>query len=155
VVTFHEASMDDAARLYQWRVDSDTADSSIAPPPASFDEHCEWLATVLRDPLVALYVGYDGSRGVPVGTVRLDRRGGGEAEISITVAPDERGRGYSHDLIAYGIEAAGNVRVVARVKASNARSLRAFRALGFSAQTDGELLRLVREPAPARRGADA
>ena len=126
----------------------ETVRQSTAPPPGSLDEQRLWLERVLLDADVALYVAYDDERGVDVGTVRLDRRGDGEAEMSITVDPDERGRGYSRDLIARGIEAAGNVRVVARIKPGNTRSLRAFRALGFDGREDvtGGLLRLVREP---------
>jgi RimJ/RimL family protein N-acetyltransferase len=89
--------------------------------------------------------------------VRIDRRTAGEAEISITVAPEQRGRGYARDLISGGIAAAGELRIVARIKPENARSLRAFRALGFVGDTangDG-LIRLVHEPAALDRSAGA
>lgn len=155
MVRLRRARADDAARLYTWRVDAETARQSTAPPPDSLDEQRRWLDRVLRDADVALYVAYDDERGVDIGTVRLDRRSDREAEMSITVDPDERGRGYSHDLIARGIEAAGNVRIVARVKAGNVRSLRAFRALGFDGREDGELVQLVHEPAGVNHGADA
>ena len=151
-VTLRLAALGDAALLYAWRVDADTVRQSIAPPPASFDEHSAWLTDQLRDPDVALYVAYDDERGIDVGTLRIDRRGG-ESELSITVAPGQRGRGYSHDLIASGIRAAADSRIVARVKPDNVRSLRAFRALGFSIEDDGGggLVRLVHEAAPAGR----
>ena len=145
--------MDDAARLYGWRVDSETVKQSIAPPPASFDAHRTWLAGALHDPAISLFVAYDEDRGVDVGVVRIDRRAEDEVEVSLTIDPDQRGRGYSHDLIARGLEAAVGVRVVARVKAANVRSLRAFRALGFRDDGVGELVRLVHDPAPVERGA--
>jgi RimJ/RimL family protein N-acetyltransferase len=147
--------MKDAARLYDWRIDAETVRNSIAPPPGSFDAHCVWLENVLRDPLVALFIAYDPERRVHVGCVRIDRRSDEEAEMSITVDPEQRGRRYSYDLIARGIEAAGSVRVLARVKESNLASLRAFSALGFSGGKEGDLLRLVREPAPVHGEADA
>src|SRR5262245_46881674 len=157
MVKLRRARPDDAARLYEWRVDAETMRQSSAPPPESLDDQRKWLDRVLRDSDVALYVAYDDQRGVDVGTVRLDRRSEGEAEMSITVDPGERGRGYSHDLIARGIEAAGNIRIVARVKPENVRSLRAFRALGFDGRedADGELVRLVHEPADMSPRADA
>jgi RimJ/RimL family protein N-acetyltransferase len=149
VVTLRPAVLHDAALLYAWRVDGDTARQSVAPPPASLEDHSEWLAVQLRDPRVALYVAHDDERGCDVGTLRIDRRQSGEMELSITVAPEQRGRGYSHDLIACGIRAAGDIRIVARVKPDNVRSLRAFRALGFTVvDDDGALVRLVHEPAP-------
>jgi UDP-2,4-diacetamido-2,4,6-trideoxy-beta-L-altropyranose hydrolase len=156
-VALRRATMADAAALYRWRIDSETVRNSIAPPPASIDDHRAWLETALRNPHLALYVATDGARHVDIGSVRIDRRNDGEAEISITVDPDERGRGYSHDLIASGLEAAGDVRVVARVKRANDRSLRAFRALGFRVGDTAadDLLWLVHEPVRAARGVHA
>jgi RimJ/RimL family protein N-acetyltransferase len=141
--------MDDAPRLYAWRTDAETVKQSIAPPPASLEAHRTWLAGALHDPDVSLYVAYDEERQVDVGSVRIHRRSEDEVEMSITVDPDQRGRGYSHDLIARGLEASGGARVVARVKAGNARSLRAFRALGFRDDGSGELVRLVHERSSA------
>jgi RimJ/RimL family protein N-acetyltransferase len=156
MVSLRQAEIVDAAPLYRWRIDADTVRHSLAPPPASLDEHRGWLEALLREPAVALYVAHDDERGVDVGTVRLDRRGGGEAEMSITVAPDERGRGYARQLIARGLEAAAGCRVIARVKADNLRSLRAFAALGFAtAGSDDGLVRLVHAPAAAGPGANA
>ena len=157
MVRLRQARADDAAQLYRWRVDVETERQSIAPPPESFDGHRRWLDRVLDDSDVALYIAYDDERAVDVGTVRIDRRGDREAEISITVDPGQRGRGYSRELIARGIEAAGDVRVVARVKPENIRSLRAFRALGFDGPEDGhgELVRLVRARANLTERTDA
>src|SRR5437016_2741158 len=138
MVRLRRACTDDAPRLYWWRVDLETVRQSTAPPPDSLDEQRAWLDRVLQHSDVALYVGYDDDRGVDVGTVRLDRRADGEAEMSITVAPEQRGNGYSHELIARGLEAAGNIRVVARIKPGNIRSLRAFRALGFDGCADDQ-----------------
>jgi RimJ/RimL family protein N-acetyltransferase len=156
VVTLRPAAPQDAALLYAWRVDADTARQSVAPPPTSLDDHRAWLEAQLRDPRVALYVGYDDERRVEVGTLRIDRHAGDEIELSITVAPEQRGRGYSHDLIACGIRAAAGNRIVARVKPDNVRSLRAFRALGFDrVDGGGDLVRLVHEPASTAGGAKA
>jgi RimJ/RimL family protein N-acetyltransferase len=153
MVRLRDAAAGDAEQLYAWRVDEETVRQSVAPPPASLDEHRRWLDEVLRDSEVALFVAHDEERGVDVGAVRIERRTGGEVEMSITVAPEQRGRGYARDLISCGLAAAGRVRIVARVKSGNLRSLRAFRALGFDgdrANGDG-LVRLVHEPTASDR----
>ena len=65
---------------------------------------------------------------------------------------------HDHALeLARGLEAAGNIRVVARIKPGNIRSLRAFRALGFDGCADDqdELVQLVHEPAGIIPRADA
>jgi RimJ/RimL family protein N-acetyltransferase len=155
VLTLRPAGAEDAAQLYAWRMDAETAEQSVAPPPPSFAAHREWLDAQLHDPRVALLVGHDLERRVDVGVVRLERRDD-ETELSITVAPDQRGRGYSHHLIARGVEAAGPVRVVARVKPRNERSLRAFRSSGFaSGQEHDGLVWLVHDAASTVRGARA
>lgn len=154
-VSLRTADLRDAAQLYRWRVDGDTVRNSIAPPPASLDEHGRWLERVLHDPAVGLYIARDDERCLDVGSVRIDRRGDAEVEMSITVDPEQRGRRYSHELIACGLQVAGDVRIVAQVKASNLRSLRAFRSLGFSGPDHGELVRLVHEPTRVSRGAGA
>jgi RimJ/RimL family protein N-acetyltransferase len=157
MVKLRQARADDAACLYRWRIDAETVRQSTSPPPGSLDEHRTWLGRVLSDSAVALYIAYDDQRGIDVGSVRIERRSDHEAEISITVDPEQRGRGYSRDLVARGIDAAGNIRIIARVKAGNIRSLRAFRALGFDGPDDGggELLRLVHEAPGVNRGANA
>lgn len=151
MVTLRPAVANDADRLYRWRVDPETVRQSIAPPPASLDEHRAWLEATLSDPRVSLFVAHDDQRSVDVGMVRIARQEAGEAELSIAVAPDERGLGYAHHLIAAAIQAAGGVAVVARVKHGNVRSLRAFRALGFREEqaNGGELVRLIHRPAAA------
>jgi RimJ/RimL family protein N-acetyltransferase len=155
VVTLRPAGAEDAAQLYAWRVDVETAHQSVGPPPPTFAAHREWLDTQLRDPGVALFVAHDAERRVDIGVVRLERRDD-ETELSITVAPEQRGRGYSHDLIARGVDAAGAVRVVARVKPRNERSLRAFRSSGFAGGTERDgLVCLVYEAASTIRGARA
>jgi RimJ/RimL family protein N-acetyltransferase len=146
MVTLRPATMDDAARLFSWRVDDETVRNSTGPAPASFDAHRKWLEQTLQNPRVALYVGYDPNNQVAVGTIRLDRLNDGESEVSITVDPELRGRGYGRQLIEQAAKAAGPVRLIAHVKESNPASLRTFTALGFrGGQRDGDLLRLVRE----------
>jgi RimJ/RimL family protein N-acetyltransferase len=157
MVRLREACAADAERLYAWRIDAETVKQSIAPPPACLEDHRRWLDEVLRDSRVTLFVAYDEQRAVDVGAVRIDRRSGGDAELSITVAPEQRGRGYARGLISCGIAAAGSLRIVARVKPENLRSLRAFRALGFVGDTanGAGLIRLVHEPAALDRSAGA
>jgi len=157
MVKLRRACADDGTRLFRWRIDVETVRQSIEPPPDSLDAHGQWLDRVLRNADVALFIAHDDARGVDVGTVRLDRRAAGDVEMSITVDPGERGSGYSHDLIARGIEAAGNVRILARIKSGNLRSLRAFRALGFDGSEDatGEFIELVHSPVNVNRRAEA
>ena len=61
----------------------------------------EKLATIIRDPLVEIYVLY--VAGVPAGYIELDRRVSGEVELAyFGLAPEFIGRGLGGYLLAWG-----------------------------------------------------
>jgi RimJ/RimL family protein N-acetyltransferase len=71
-----------------------------------------------------------------VGTVRFDRRDGDGWEISITLAPEQRGRGLSGAVLAEGERVARErlgIRVVlAAVHQDNAASAKLFDHAGYA-----------------------
>lgn len=131
------ADRDDWARLFAWRNDPVTREHVANTAPVPLETHMQWLETVLEGmrlerPEMQLYIGCDGSRGVTpfVGTVRLDiNYATREAEISVTVDPGLRGRGYGYLLVCEAVEEARAMNldaVVARIKEKNPASLRTF-----------------------------
>lgn len=141
------ASADDAARLLEWRNDAQTRAMAITQDPVPAADHRRWLDARLGDADTLLTIAeHDGE---PVGTVRLDRHGPAEAELSITIAPAARGRGLARRTIELGVEQArrewGVDCVTARIRPENAASLRAFAAAGFeTAGEEGGLVVAVR-----------
>ncbi|MFE6614907.1 GNAT family N-acetyltransferase [Amycolatopsis sp. NPDC057786] len=129
-----EATEADAALLLHWRNDPRTRQSSRSTGVITLDEHSAWLRGVLASPDRVLYVVE--LDGVPVGTVRFDREGDGVWEVSITLAPESRGRGLSTSVLAEGERAftAGHrVRVVvAAVHQDNAASAALFERAGYA-----------------------
>jgi len=99
------ATVQDARLLWRWRNDPLTRAGSRSPEEVSWDDHLGWLTSSLARPDRLLLVVQDGAG--PVGTVRwdLDRQaegpaeGGREWEVSITVAPDRRGRSLGRPLL--------------------------------------------------------
>jgi RimJ/RimL family protein N-acetyltransferase len=139
-VRLREATAGDARLLFHWRNDPQTREASLRSEPVAWNDHVEWLARVLADPARALYVAED-DRGA-LGTVRLDAGDGG-AVVSITIAPDRRGEGLATPLVAAACERAGGP-VVAIIKPTNTRSVRAFEQAGFRRiGTEDGSLRLV------------
>jgi RimJ/RimL family protein N-acetyltransferase len=67
----------------------------------------------------------------PVGVVRFDDRGGGEAEVHIIIAAEARGRGVATRALQAACEHAsrelGYGSIVARIKEDNAASRNAAR----------------------------
>lgn len=135
-------SHEDARHLYNWRTDAHTEAMSLTPGPATYQEHLAWLNRVLADTKTKLFIAEIG--GDPVGTGRLTIAGK-EAEVSVTVAPAMRGRGYGTEIIACLVseaKALGLTRLHARVKGTNVASLLAFIETKFA--PDAAVIRLER-----------
>lgn len=92
------ATADDADLLLAWRNDPTTRAVSRQQDAVDRPAHVAWLEASLRRPDRHLLVGRTDGR--PVGTVRWDDRGDGEWEVSITVAPEARGRRVAPSLLA-------------------------------------------------------
>lgn len=142
MVTLRPAEIRDWARLYAWRNDDATRAASLETEPVDLKAHMRWLEKVLVDADTRLWVAEDATRSVTVGTGRHDlhREGGGKkkklvVECSLTIDPQQRGRGYAQQLLGRLI---ANVVwddaevLVAHVRQENHTSLRVFAAAGFS-----------------------
>jgi len=129
-----EATEADAGLLLGWRNDPRTRRSSRSTAVVALDEHLAWLRGVLADPeRLLLVVEHEEA---PVGTVRFDRRDGDGWEVSITLAPESRGRGLSGAVLAAGERVAADrlgVRTVfAAVHQDNAASGKLFEKAGYA-----------------------
>jgi RimJ/RimL family protein N-acetyltransferase len=133
VQRYRPARAADAELLLTWRNDAAVRAVSHTTHEVAPAEHAAWLARVLADPDRTLLVVE--REGEPVGTVRLDREDD-EATLSVTVAPEQRGRGVGVQAIRESteLELAARpelARVVALVKAENTASQRAFERAGY------------------------
>lgn len=132
MVKLRIATIDDAARLFAWRRDASTREASLDQKLFSFKEHLKWFNSVPGSQM-RLFVANDTSRGVWIGTARLDVNKN-TATVSITVDPLHRGRGYASLILQEMVAIAKDLRIeslVAKIKATNVASLRAFWAIGF------------------------
>lgn len=133
-VALRPATVDDAARLLAWRNDPETRARSLDGEVVAPAAHEAWLARALASPTRAVLVAEEG--GAPVGTVRLDDGAHGALEVSLTVAPEARGRGLGAALLRAAEDAArarGGVRLTATIKHDNAASILAFKRAGYYA----------------------
>jgi spore coat polysaccharide biosynthesis predicted glycosyltransferase SpsG/RimJ/RimL family protein N-acetyltransferase len=148
----------DALMLLRWRNDDEVRRWSREQDPVPEPAHRRWLAGTFARADRHLLVAEDAA-GTPVGTARWDlERGDGDAgsdghgdtdgarwEVSITLAPDQRGRGLSRAVLAAAEawladrEPAAQT-VVAAVHTGNAASQALFRRAGYA----------FREPADAQ-----
>lgn len=154
LIVLRQVAMTDADLLLAWRIDPATRDASFGSPPIDRGSHVAWLARSLGDPKQLLRIAEAGGR--PIGTVRLDLTADHRATISVTVAPEARGRGWATNLIraALGLAAERDIEWVdAEIKPDNAASIGAFRAAGFVARDVAERRDRIRMTArPRQRG---
>lgn len=150
MVTLRLATVEeDWARLFWWRNDPATREASLDREPVALEDHLGWLGRACSGKAgLTLYVARDPLHESPVGTGRIDRAGKGKAELSVTVSPACRGRGYGEAIVrALLAKLDGGTTVVARVRESNWSSLCLFATCGFDVRrvTDGvvELSRKV------------
>lgn len=126
------ARWDDADHLLAWANDPVARQASFRSDHISRAGHLAWLARQLGDPHSRIWIGE--IEGRTVGTVRLTREGG-TATVSITIAPEARGRGAGRRLLsdlAGWSAATGFARtLVALVKDGNQASLRLFSNCGW------------------------
>jgi UDP-2,4-diacetamido-2,4,6-trideoxy-beta-L-altropyranose hydrolase len=105
--------------------------------PIDAAAHQRWFEAVLADPQRVLLIGSLGDE--PVGVLRWDlTEGGGEAEVSLYLAPGHSGQGLGPELLAAGEawlrRTHPSVRALhAEVLAGNAASIHLFEQAGYAA----------------------
>ena len=128
-VRLRRVTSSDADLLLEWANDPVTRAASFHPDPIDRAGHVAWLASRLSSPATGFWIG-EADDGWPIGQVRVE---GGE--ISISVAPNSRGKGLGRALLAAAVDEAGRTlpvaRVLARVRLDNPASLALFRGAGF------------------------
>ncbi len=141
MVKLRPAIMGDWARLYAWRAHPTTRAQMKEQGEVPLDGHIKWLKHALTDKAIHLFVAYDPDRGsAPIGQVRLDVTDAKKkaAEVSITVDPGHRGKGYAEQILANAeLQAAmlGLRTLRAVIRVDNYASLRAFAEISFAVET--------------------
>jgi UDP-2,4-diacetamido-2,4,6-trideoxy-beta-L-altropyranose hydrolase len=123
----------DCELLFAWANDPATRAVSFHPAPIAWEHHTQWFRERLQDPQCVMYIGENGS-GIAVGQVRFQLHGK-RAVLSVSVAPEFRGKGWGTELIAFSLRSLVRThfieRVDAFVKPDNQASRQVFEKNGF------------------------
>jgi UDP-2,4-diacetamido-2,4,6-trideoxy-beta-L-altropyranose hydrolase len=128
------ATLDDARLLWEWANDRSVRDNSIRKESIPWESHLSWYGGRLSSGRTRFWILE--AAGEPVGQIRYDKdEGGASAEISFSVAGNQRGRGYGTELIRRTLHLATRELDVARITAitfvENRASYMAFIRTGF------------------------
>ena len=128
-----KAEPDDENMLLEWANDKETRNNSFSSHEISPEEHRQWFFGVLNDPDRIQYIMMDGD--TPVGQIRLDISDN-EAEISYSIAPTHRRKGYGHIILGLIKEQAltdcpSITKLKGSVKTHNKESMKCFENNGF------------------------
>jgi RimJ/RimL family protein N-acetyltransferase len=133
-VRFRNVEEQDCRLLWEWVNDPAVRTSAFSPDPIPWPSHVRWFRARREDPRTVQWIALD-ARGLPIGQVRFDGQNQGSAIIDVSVAPEQRTKGYGGMVIAAAVEqffrTSGAETVHALVKPRNQPSLRAFLKAGF------------------------
>lgn len=151
-LTIRPATPADAELLLTWRNDAETLRWSRGHQPVAEEVHRAWLRDSLANPDRLLLIAETDH---PVGTVRFDRIEPGVWEVSITVAPADRGKGLASRLLLTGegaLQARHTpARILANIHEDNEPSLALFGHAGYEPTArppDGPYLWLAKQGCP-------
>jgi len=123
--------------IFAWRNDPVTRAVSVATEEITWDDHQKWFAIVLADPDRHLLLAQLAEQ--RMGVVRFDRVSDQTWEISLNLAPETRGRGRGVASIKAGhrwlLNNEKRAQIIAKVRASNEVSLRAFGKAGYTEES--------------------
>jgi RimJ/RimL family protein N-acetyltransferase len=123
---------EDCQLIWKWANDPLTRKFSFSSAPIPWEEHVAWFQTKLTDRQCIFHIVQRGSK--PIGQIRFQIEGK-EAIISVSIAPDQRGRGFSSQIIRLGsinLFYTTSVKVInAFIKHGNVASERAFSKAGY------------------------
>ena len=134
LVTLRPAVFEDSRRLWEWRNEQATREASFHTESIPFEKHAQWFASKLSDQNMRIFIAADNC-GREIGYVRFDISDR-EAEISVSVDKNERGKGYGVAVIKNGSDHLLTTeplqRIIAHIKTNNPASVVAFERAGFT-----------------------
>jgi UDP-2,4-diacetamido-2,4,6-trideoxy-beta-L-altropyranose hydrolase len=129
---FRLATAQDARRIWEWRSQSNPEHYQLGGQKTSYEDHCAWLGSALKEPARHFRILESGS--LACGYVRLDKIGASQAQVSICLSSEMRGQGLSHLLLSEASDLAkrlGVTTLTAAIHIENSASQMCFKKAGF------------------------
>lgn len=132
-IQLRAATLDDSQLLFEWRNHPSIRAISTNSAPIQWESHQQWFNKALQNVNRPIYIAEYAD--VEVGVIRFDIDGA-QAEVSLFLAPDLKGRGLGTQLLLQGEqqlirEHPQILKLVATVLSGNEASHRLFRRCGY------------------------
>ena len=132
-IYLRDATEKDRELLFQWANDVEVRKNSFSSEKISYEEHCEWFTTMMKDESCVQWILQVDE--TPVGQIRLELNGK-NAEINYSICRERRGEGFGTLLLNLVLlqvkQKFPNIKtLVAKVKPTNIASLKAFESSGY------------------------
>lgn len=135
MVNLRKASPSDKDIIHEWRNDSVALAHSLNNEAISLTTHNAWFEKTLADADKFIFMGYENDPETPYGMVRFDvHPHQQQADVSINLAPDARGKGLGTLLLSAGIKEFLTHRtcvLLAQIKPENKASIACFKKNDF------------------------
>jgi UDP-2,4-diacetamido-2,4,6-trideoxy-beta-L-altropyranose hydrolase len=137
-IQLRAATQDDAQLLFEWRNHPSIRAISNNSAPIKWESHQYWFNKVRQDSSRPLYIAVQA--GIEIGVIRFDIDGV-QAEVSLNLAPDLKGRGLGTQLLIQGEQQLVRehprvLKLMAKVLEGNKASHRLFRRCGYQFRSD-------------------
>lgn len=133
MIHLRPATISDSDNLFSWRNDPVTQAYSRSTAPVARADHDRWMQfNVLQGYPQHIVLIADSEFG-PVGVIRFDINKSDvmDCEVSITVAPEHRGKKVARGILETGCSYMDEYTISAEIKPENAASRRIFEQCGF------------------------
>lgn len=141
---FRRVQPADSDMLLRWRNDPETQRQSIQTGAVDPAEHAAWFQKTLGNPSRQIWIAEHQDQAI--GWVRRDQRKDGTSELSWTVSPDHRGKGWGGEMLSLFVRLHPSPNETARVKEGNQASVKMAMKAGFvTEQTRDGIIHLVRK----------
>lgn len=127
-ISLRRANLTDSQLLFEWRNDFVTRNNFVNTDMVEWPEHIKWLTNALNSPERKIFIAEHNSESV--GTIRFDYLND-SADLSWTIAPEHRGKGYGVAMLRAAIAKEPNRTLYAVIKMNNGASIRIAQAAGF------------------------
>ena len=131
---FRTVKEEDIWDIYEISNDPTVRKYSLSQKPISKEEHLNWFKKVDKSLFFVLEL-----NGKAIGQIRFQKVGNNTFEVSISLHPNYRGKGFGKLLLRKGVEKLlkcfPNAKILAKIREENEISKKLFKGFGFEFQT--------------------